>query len=128
MRRRGFTPTSINNFCREIGITRNDNIIPMHKLEHHIRSDLDATSPRTLAVLKPLKVRGFSLKSSSTAQNSKLLLPFSHENWPYFVEDPEESLIAMGPEAPLEQPLESDDEDTAWMTREHPRSCPESIW
>jgi glutamyl/glutaminyl-tRNA synthetase len=77
MRRRGFTPTSINNFCREIGITRNDNIIPMHKLEHHIRSDLDATSPRTLAVLKPLKVRGFSLKSSSTAQNSKLLLPLS---------------------------------------------------
>jgi len=34
---------------------------------------------------------------------------------PTFVEDPVESLIAMGPEAPLEQPLESEDEDTAWM-------------
>ena len=56
MRRRGITPAAINNFCREIGITRNDNIIPMHKLEHHVRADLDSTSPRTLAVLRPLKV------------------------------------------------------------------------
>lgn len=56
MRRRGISASSINNFCREIGITRNDNFIPMHKLEHHIRLDLDATSPRTLAVLRPLKV------------------------------------------------------------------------
>mmetsp|Transcript_9586 Transcript_9586/g.20421 ORF Transcript_9586/g.20421 Transcript_9586/m.20421 type:complete len:801 (+) Transcript_9586:112-2514(+) len=56
MRRRGVTSTSINNFCREIGITRNDNMIPMHKLEYHIRTDLDATSPRTLAVLRPLRI------------------------------------------------------------------------
>ena len=57
LRRRGATPTAINNFCREIGITRNENVIPMHKLEHHMRTDLDVTSPRTLAVLRPLKVR-----------------------------------------------------------------------
>uniref|UniRef100_A0A7S0R5T3 glutamine--tRNA ligase n=2 Tax=Chlamydomonas leiostraca TaxID=1034604 RepID=A0A7S0R5T3_9CHLO len=56
LRRRGVTPAAINNFCREIGITRNENVIPMHKLEHHVRSDLDATSPRTLAVLRPLKL------------------------------------------------------------------------
>ena len=57
MRRRGITPVAINTFCREIGITRNENIIPMHKLEHHIRLDLDVTSPRTMAVLRPLRVR-----------------------------------------------------------------------
>jgi len=50
-------PESINAFCREIGITRNANVIPYHKLEHHVRQFLDANSPRTLAVLRPLKVR-----------------------------------------------------------------------
>lgn len=58
LRRRGVPPLAINNFCREIGITRNENIIPMHKLEHHIRAELDASSPRALAVLRPLKVGG----------------------------------------------------------------------
>ena len=56
LRRRGVTPHAINSFCKEIGITRNENMIHMHKLEHHIRTDLDATSPRILAVLQPLKV------------------------------------------------------------------------
>jgi hypothetical protein len=49
------TPTRPPPRRREIGITRNDNIIPTHKLEHHIRADLDATSARTLAVLHPLR-------------------------------------------------------------------------
>ncbi|KAF8065733.1 Glutamine--tRNA ligase [Scenedesmus sp. PABB004] len=56
LRRRGVAPGSINAFCREVGITRNANVIPYHKLEHHVRAHLDATSPRTLAVLRPLKV------------------------------------------------------------------------
>ncbi|GMH32257.1 hypothetical protein BSKO_00091 [Bryopsis sp. KO-2023] len=56
LRRRGVTPNSMNNFCKEMGITRSDNDIPVHRLEHHIRQDLDATSPRTMAVLRPLKV------------------------------------------------------------------------
>jgi hypothetical protein len=47
---------AIKNFCREIGITRSDNEIHLHKLEHHIRADLDATSPRVLAVLHPLRL------------------------------------------------------------------------
>jgi glutaminyl-tRNA synthetase len=50
-------PESINAFCKEIGITRNANVIPYHKLEHHVRQHLDVNSPRTLAVLRPLKVR-----------------------------------------------------------------------
>ncbi|KAI8472695.1 MAG: tRNA synthetases class I, catalytic domain-containing protein [Monoraphidium minutum] len=56
LRRRGVTPEAINAFCREIGITRNANVIPYHKLEHHVRAHLDATSPRALAVLRPLRV------------------------------------------------------------------------
>lgn len=57
LRRRGVPPAAINAFCREIGITRNANVIPLHRLEHHVRTHLDATSARTLAVLRPLRVR-----------------------------------------------------------------------
>ncbi len=56
LRRRGVTPESINLFCRELGITRNESEISPHKFEHHVRMDLDATSERALAVLSPLKV------------------------------------------------------------------------
>lgn len=56
MRRRGITPEAINSLCREIGITRSDNEIPIHKLEHHVRNHLDETSPRALAVLRPLRL------------------------------------------------------------------------
>lgn len=47
---------AIKNLCREVGITRNDTEIPLHKLDHHIRADLDGTSERVLAVLRPLKL------------------------------------------------------------------------
>ena len=47
---------AINNFCKELGITRSDADIHLHKLEHHVRADLEASSPRTLAVLRPLLV------------------------------------------------------------------------
>ena len=47
---------ALNNFCREGGITRNDAMAHLHKLDHHVRLDLDAASPRCLAVLEPLRV------------------------------------------------------------------------
>lgn len=56
LRRRGVAPESINAFCREIGITRNANVIPYHKLEHHVRTHLDANSSRVLMVMRPLRV------------------------------------------------------------------------
>ncbi len=46
----------INNFCREIGITRTGGELPLHILDYHVRADLHLTSPRTLALLHPLKV------------------------------------------------------------------------
>jgi glutaminyl-tRNA synthetase len=56
MRRRGISPEGINLLCQEIGITRSDNEITLHKLFHHVRNHLDETSPRALAVLRPLKL------------------------------------------------------------------------
>lgn len=74
LRRRGVAPASINAFCREIGITRNANVIPYHKLEHHVRLHLDVNSPRTLAVLRPLKVvlTNVPEQHSSTVQGATL--------------------------------------------------------
>jgi glutaminyl-tRNA synthetase len=56
LRRRGYTPEAINAFCRDVGITRNDNLVGMHRLEHHCREHLDAVAKRVFAVLRPLRV------------------------------------------------------------------------
>ncbi len=56
LRRRGVTPNSINMFCKELGITRAGSEVHPHKLEYHVRSDLDTTSERALAVLRPLRI------------------------------------------------------------------------
>ena len=56
MRRRGFTPTSLRNFCEMIGVTRSDGLVDMGMLEHAIRDDLDKNASRAMCVLDPLKV------------------------------------------------------------------------
>jgi glutaminyl-tRNA synthetase len=56
LRRRGYTPAAIRNFCERIGVAKNDSIIDMALLEHCIREDLNETSPRVMAVLRPLGV------------------------------------------------------------------------
>ena len=56
LRRRGFTPESIRDFCGRIGITKSDNLVEMGVLENCIREDLDAHAPRRMAVLHPLKL------------------------------------------------------------------------
>jgi glutaminyl-tRNA synthetase len=56
MRRRGYTPESIRNFCDSIGLTKNDTHIEMGVLENCIRSDLDSKTTRVMAVLNPLRV------------------------------------------------------------------------
>ena len=56
LRRRGFTPGSIREFCGRIGLTRNDTWIDAGVLEHVIRDELGADAPRRMAVLRPLKV------------------------------------------------------------------------
>ncbi len=56
LRRRGFTPGSIREFCHRIGITKSDNLVEMGMLESCIREDLDAHAPRRMGVLHPLKL------------------------------------------------------------------------
>ena len=56
LRRRGFTPASIRDFCDRIGVTKSDNSIEMGVLENCIREDLNEIAPRRMAVLNPLKV------------------------------------------------------------------------
>jgi glutaminyl-tRNA synthetase len=56
MRRRGYTPDSIREFCHKIGVTKKDNVIQMGVLENSVREDLDNRVPRAMAVLRPLKI------------------------------------------------------------------------
>ncbi|MGN9162692.1 glutamine--tRNA ligase/YqeY domain fusion protein [Clostridium sulfidigenes] len=56
LRRRGYTPESIRNFCREIGVAKNDSTVDEQLLEHFIREDLSTKAPRTMGVIRPLKV------------------------------------------------------------------------
>lgn len=56
LRRKGYTPKSIRNFCREIGVSKNQSIVDEQMLEHFIRQDLNEIAPRTMAILRPLKV------------------------------------------------------------------------
>jgi glutaminyl-tRNA synthetase len=56
LRRRGYSPEAIRNFCRVIGVNKFNSTIDIALLEHCLREDLNKTSPRVMAVLRPLKV------------------------------------------------------------------------
>jgi len=56
MRRRGYTPASIRNFCEMIGVTKSEGVVDVSMLEFSIRDDLDKHAPRAMCVLNPLKV------------------------------------------------------------------------
>jgi glutaminyl-tRNA synthetase len=56
MRRRGFTPEGIKSFIREAGVSKSNGTVDPRMLEHFIREDLKLKAPRTMGVLKPLKV------------------------------------------------------------------------
>ncbi len=55
-RRKGYTPSSIRNFCEKIGVAKRDNLIDISLLEFCIREELNATAPRAMAVLNPVKL------------------------------------------------------------------------
>jgi glutaminyl-tRNA synthetase len=56
LRRRGYTPESIRDFCARIGVAKKENVIDMAQLEHSVREDLNRIAPRVMTVLRPLKV------------------------------------------------------------------------
>jgi glutaminyl-tRNA synthetase len=56
LRRRGYSPQAIRNFCKVIGVNKFNSTVDVALLEHCLREDLNRTSPRVMAVLRPLKV------------------------------------------------------------------------
>ena len=56
IRRRGYTPEAIRNFCHAIGVSKTNGTIELGLLEHHVREDLNKRAPRMMAVLRPLRV------------------------------------------------------------------------
>jgi glutaminyl-tRNA synthetase len=88
LRRRGVPASAIREFCQRIGVTKQDNVIEMNLLDFCIRQDLEASAPRGMVVLNPLKVVLSNYEGSETldgpwhAQNDTLgrrELPFSAE-------------------------------------------------
>lgn len=78
MRRRGYTPRAIRDFCERVGITKNDTLIDMGVLENCVREDLDRHSRRALAVLNPLKV---VIENYPATETEQLEAPY-HPNRP----------------------------------------------
>lgn len=56
LRRRGYTPAALREFCRRIGVTKQDNVVEYSALEACIREDLNEKAPRAMAVINPVKV------------------------------------------------------------------------
>jgi glutaminyl-tRNA synthetase len=56
IRRRGYTPGAIRNFCYDVGVAKTNSVVSLAQLEHFVREDLNRTAPRAMAVLRPLRV------------------------------------------------------------------------
>ncbi len=56
LRRRGYTPESIRDFCLRIGVAKKENVIDVAQLEHSVREDLNRRAPRVMTVLNPVKL------------------------------------------------------------------------
>jgi glutaminyl-tRNA synthetase len=77
MRRRGFTPEAIRNFCERIGVSTRDSLVDVSLLEHALREHLNATSRRVMGVLRPLKV---VLDNFAEGQVDEIDAPYDPEN------------------------------------------------
>ncbi len=111
LRRRGYTPASIRNFCAEIGVGKKESWIDMGVLENAVRNDLNDTAPRVMGVLDPLKViitnypegDEEEVEAKNHPQNPEMgtrTLPFSRELYierSDFMEDPPKKFFRLGP-------------------------------
>ncbi|OGT87374.1 MAG: glutamine--tRNA ligase [Gammaproteobacteria bacterium RIFCSPLOWO2_12_FULL_52_10] len=112
MRRRGYTPAALRDFCNRLGVTKNDTRIDMAVLENCLREDLDQRTPRVMAVLRPLKVvienypadQVEQLPAQNHPQDPGMgtrLLPFSREIYierEDFMEDPPKKFYRLAPD------------------------------
>ena len=111
MRRRGYTPESIRNFCDAIGVSKKESRIDMGLLESCLRDDLNEKAPRVMAVLKPLKVTienypddlTEELVAKNHPQKEEMgtrSVTFSKQIWVEqddFMEDPPKKFFRLGP-------------------------------
>ncbi|MBU0485311.1 MAG: glutamine--tRNA ligase/YqeY domain fusion protein [Proteobacteria bacterium] len=111
LRRRGYTPASIRNFCEQIGVGKRNSRIDMGILENAIRDDLNEIAPRVMGVLDPLKViidnypedQTEELEAQNHPQNPEMgsrLVPFSRELYieqTDFMEEPPNKFFRLGP-------------------------------
>ncbi|MEH0387520.1 glutamine--tRNA ligase [Vibrio mimicus] len=92
LRRRGFTPNAIREFCKRIGVTKQENMIEYSALESCIRDDLNENAPRAMAVLDPVKVviENFAADTVETltianhpnkSEMGEREVPFTRELW-----------------------------------------------
>ena len=75
LRRRGYTPESIRNFCEDIGVAKRDNVIDYARLENALRDDLNKRSQRVMAVLDPVKLIIDNYPEGKTEQLSAINNP-----------------------------------------------------
>ena len=111
LRRRGFTPASIRNFCKTIGVAKFNSTIDRVVLENAVREDLNKTAPRVMAVLRPLKVvidnlsadEVLALEAVNNPEDPTAgtrTIPFSHEIYierDDFMEDPPKKYFRLSP-------------------------------
>ncbi|PKM82159.1 MAG: glutamine--tRNA ligase [Firmicutes bacterium HGW-Firmicutes-14] len=111
LRRRGYTPEAIRNFVREIGVAKSNSIVDARMLDHFVREDLKMKAPRTMAVLRPLKVvitnypegQAEWLDAENNPENPEMGLrkiPFSREIYVEqddFMEDPPKKYFRLFP-------------------------------
>jgi glutaminyl-tRNA synthetase len=111
LRRRGYTPGSIRNFCDTIGVTKQDSLIDASLLEHSVRDDLNKTASRVMAVLNPLKVVITNYPDDTTEEMDAInnpedesmgtrKVPFSKELYierDDFMEDPPKKFFRLAP-------------------------------
>ncbi|HYM62560.1 MAG TPA: glutamine--tRNA ligase/YqeY domain fusion protein [Thermoanaerobaculia bacterium] len=111
LRRRGYTPASIRNFCERIGVARRENVIDVPLLEFSLREDLNRTASRIMGVLRPLKVvienypegEVESFDSPNNPEDPSMgtrRVPFGRELWiehDDFMEDPPKKFFRLAP-------------------------------
>ena len=111
LRRRGFTPEGIREFCRRIGVTKYNSVTDMSLLENAVRENLNAVAPRFMGVLRPIKVtltnwpagRVEEVEAVNHPENPAAgtrLLPFSGELFiesDDFMENPPPKYFRLGP-------------------------------
>jgi len=112
LRRRGFTPESIRDFCDRIGMAKKDSVVDMALIEHCLREDLNQRAPRVMGILRPLKVVIDNYPEGQTEEldapyhpedprMGSRKIPFSRELYierDDFMEDPPKNYFRLAPD------------------------------